>query len=93
MQLIYTKLDGRHKGKRIFDYRVELFGDWDQRAQEFVEVREWCWDTFGPSTELDLNFHNPKSWAWDISESGSTRRSYYIYLRDECLTHFTLKWK
>lgn len=91
MQLIYTQLDGRHKGFKTFNFRVEIFGSWDTRAQEFVEVREWCWDTFGPSTELSLNHYNPKSWAWNIDPKG--HNSYYIYLKDECLTHFTLKWK
>ena len=73
------------------------------RFVEFAEARNFCWQTYGPSTELETygavknmsggRLHNPH-WAWRfvlhpnrVSEEG------YIYLAgDEELEFFTLKF-
>jgi hypothetical protein len=91
MSIVISKLDGRHAGHILFSHRAEIIGTWIERDQEFVQVREWCWETFGPGVERDL-IHAKKDskWGWHLNQSPA---KYYIYLKDEYLTHFTLKWK
>jgi hypothetical protein len=91
MPIFFQKLDGRHSAHRDFSHRAEIFGPWDERRTQFVEIRDWCWENFGPGIERELRDQKPEAkWAWHISESPS---GYYIYLKDEMLTYFSLKWK
>lgn len=49
-----TRLDRRHNCHGIMKYHVEVtFDIWgsDNRISKFKELREWCWDQFGPGTE------------------------------------------
>lgn len=94
------KLDRRHKGYPDWKYfafstvhipvrdRVKLFCDW----------REWCWQTWGASKELDsfsehdlfdgTNSSNPH-WCWLNDHQGRRR----IYLRnDQDASAFSLQW-
>jgi hypothetical protein len=73
------------------------------RFVEFVEVRNFCWQTYGPSTELEIygavkgltrnQMHNPH-WAWRFgSHPVKDPQEGYIYLTgDEELAFFTLKF-
>ena len=91
MQIHISPLDGRHAGNRMFTHRAEILGPWDQRRHNFVEMRQWCWESYGPGVERDLSHCLPDTkWAWHVGENPS---SYYIYLKAEQLTHFSLKWK
>jgi len=94
MQL--EKLDGRHALSTFFSHRVRL-GTSDIAV--YIQIRNWCWENYGPGIDRDtfwaIQYHevmdkldgfNPK-WAWHKDD-----RKYYIYLKDELLTYFSLKW-
>ena len=93
MNLLFEKLDRRHNGYDRFSHRVEVRNliNRFERDSEFVKVREWCWDNYGPSCERDFRMYKPDTkWSWHVSQTHGTC---YIYLSgDTELTHFTLKW-
>ena len=86
------KLDKRHNGRQLFKYYVEPDGAYIERYNILQAWREWCWDNYGPGTELKTALHMTDRrwrWAWD-TEHGNAR----IYFKnDEELTWFTLKWQ
>lgn len=45
------KLDRRHNGYDIFQYGVDFTNN---EELKFCQIREWCWQQFGPSCELDI---------------------------------------
>lgn len=77
-----TRLDRRHTGHDCFDYQIHL------DVEQFVQVRNWCWETFGPSYELNIvKSNDPPAWCWRSVGYNA------IYLRgDEQATLFQLKW-
>lgn len=90
------KTDRRFKGFPAFKYSLDLqhYGN-----KNFFEVREWCWQTFGASKEIQAfdednrlkqfenNSHNSK-WCWHYD--GWTRRIYFA--TDKEANWFSLKW-
>lgn len=53
MKLRIKKTDGRHVGNAIFRYMV-LFAYKSNEAaryKEISDIRQWCWEQFGPSCE------------------------------------------
>jgi hypothetical protein len=88
-----TTLDKRHNGHLFYKYSVHPI--WESKYtyatseydQMFVNVRNWCWQTWGPSTEFTISSRN-KHWAWD--SEFKHRRIYLKY--DEELTFFKLKF-
>lgn len=56
------KLDKRFKGVDKFKYYAE-FGPIGQ-IELFVEARNWCWQTFGSSVELDVVQLIPGDYKW-----------------------------
>jgi hypothetical protein len=67
-----TKLDKRHNGHKWFKYCVEYY---HKEAKQFVDQRTWCWDTFGPSCELEFWDSAGKlggRWCW-MSTQWNTR--------------------
>ncbi len=91
--LTLEKLDRRHSGNTRFTHRVFISGMGAQsNGKKFLELREWCWNTLGPSCELSLCYLNEAtSWAWRMDDQKSFNQ-YYIYLTEEARTHFALKW-
>ena len=88
------RLDARYSLHLLFQYRVEFLGlvHLAERVQRFVEIRNWCWETFGPGIErVAVGYGSlPKfEWAWHCDPGG---RELHIYLKEENLTHFQLKW-
>jgi hypothetical protein len=85
----HYKLDKRFKGFGDFKYTVDF--NWRQ-ASEFCELRNWCWDQWGPSSEI-VNWEKSKdfvskSWCWDPSEYKNR-----VYLAsDKEYQWFLLKW-
>lgn len=81
------KLDKRYAGADYFKYGVPFYRN---NKDKFIEIREWCWQTFGPSCELE-HYHfytEPKVWAWEVSQ-WNTR----IYFKtDKELNWFRLKY-
>lgn len=95
--IILTRLDRRHSGYGKFNYFASipflhspLLAD---RDEIFCNWRIWCWDTWGPSCELECynivkNYSN-KHWCWEQWE----KRGMRIYLADEQdASAFTLRW-
>lgn len=97
MPHLLEPLDRRHNGHGRFKYRVEIGGSSRvDRVQNFNEIREWCWQIWGGSGELEntwsTSFKDQRSveWCWRCHPD---ERSYYIYLRDDgSASFFKLKW-
>ena len=58
MKLEIKKLDGRHTGYNYFKYSVRVYSDYllfKNRVVDnyYFEMRDWCWQTWGGSKELD----------------------------------------
>lgn len=103
MQFKVQKLDKRHNAHQFFSHRIETSTVYwrngpGEKYEEFLELRQWCWETFGISCERDLYSHlwyrggnkiYNKFWAWHFS---GTDDAAYIYLTEEGYTHYKLKW-
>ena len=99
MKINVKQTDGRFKGSRYFKYYVDLECQYaETNEKNFFAVREWCWETYGPSKEIDswLRDKNKSSdiisqnqkWCWH--NDAYTAR---IYLRtNKEADWFTLKW-
>ena len=84
-----TRLDARFNGHRRFVYMIKpfiLFPIPAKNKSLFVLARNWCWQQWGPSTELNLmDAYNPQ-WVWE-----TTYNKLRIYLKsDEELALFIL---
>ena len=83
-------------GPITLNYRLK--SDVTSRKVKFNEMREWCWENWGPSKEMmefdhtDLfdGVHSSNShWCW-LNDAHGRRR---IYLRtDHEAELFTLRW-
>ncbi len=93
MSLVLTKLDGRHTGTQNFKYRVEVRGPRDERVLQFVELREWCTQTWGRGVEREFaNLVKCANWGWHTGRD-ILYDSLFIYLvNDEDIALFKLKW-
>ena len=87
MAMKITKLDRRYTGGRKFNYAVEFSPYKD--GELFCDVREWCWQTWGPGRELKfVNLDDNERWAF-MTDNYRTR----IYLSDiQEVEWFTLRW-
>ena len=82
------KLDRRMSGYGKFTHYMEYS---HKEANEFIRCRNWCWEQWGPSCELDFWYkHTPnEKWCW-LVDQWRTR----VYLRTEAEAQwFALKWK
>ena len=93
---IVTNLDRRHSGYPFMKYYVTPFGFREESIRKLIELRNWCWETFGPGVERKYvtlipgpdHLESLDAWAWHTEDN--QRR---IYLRgDEELALFKLKW-
>jgi hypothetical protein len=101
MQIEVKKTDKRHTGSDRFKYYVDI--KWTDYAKEhklvmekFFEIRQWCWETWGPSREVDQYSSKEGSWTADQNLSWSWindqhRARIYLGSKDEA-AFFTLKW-
>lgn len=86
-----TKLDRRMTGYGDFKFMVKFLSQFD--LAKFLEIRNWCWEQWGPSYEYYFHNHsklpnkNP-SWCWLINEFDS--RIYFA--GDEEASWFLLRW-
>jgi hypothetical protein len=92
MNLKLEKLDNRHALHTVFSHRVKMMGM--DTVPKFVEMRNWLWENYGPGLERELvwvmQFHEAVTdtkWAWHTED-----RKYYIYLKGDVVTYFSLKW-
>ena len=76
----------------VFDYRAKMRGN--DGCAKFIEIRNWMWENYGPGLERETFWTTQYfqevptvRWVWWVNDG-----VYYIYLKDEALTHFTLKF-
>lgn len=94
-----VKLDKRHSGNQLFNYRIEFNGDYRSRHENYCLIRQWCWNTFGPSLERDLYlkystsvFGNIMEPVWCFHYDHGFDRA-LVYLKgDKETTLLLLKW-
>jgi len=73
---------------------------WQQgdRTAKFCEMRQWCWETFGPSCSLnefmELMIHNKpivnERWCWTSPYEGTPAR--ILIKSEEDKNWFALRW-
>ena len=100
MKIKVKKTDKRHTAHNKFGYFVDIKMDkYTEREavyEKFFELRLWCWETWGPSREVDqcntMKDTEPKDknshWGW-INDQFRSR--IYLASPDEA-AYFTLKW-
>jgi hypothetical protein len=84
-----TRMDRRHTGNRYFTHYFEFYST----EFNFSEVRIWCWETWGPSCELEYRWRvgtsaNPR-WCW-MSDTVGRIRIYFASEKEA--SHFALRW-
>jgi hypothetical protein len=82
------KLDRRHTGSAYFKYAVEFTS---KEGIEFCQIREWCWEQWGPSCEMEFFYKVKRDavWAW-INDQYRIK----IYFKsDKEYQWFILKWQ
>lgn len=99
MKIKVKRTDKRHTAFDKFKYYVEIKNvEWSQRdnaIEKFYELRIWCWETWGPSREVDRynleHIYAPDKnihWGW-LNDAYRAR----LYLGNhEDAAYFTLKW-
>lgn len=92
------KLDRRHSGYGEWKYYIMPNAPWNRVGMnKFFEMREWCWNTWGHSKEINewmrdkldpTSISQNNKWCWQ-NDTYNVR----IYLRtDKELSHFLLTW-
>ena len=99
------KLDRRYNGANHFRWAVDpgpvaltLNRYASAKNTDFIRLRIWCWEQWGPSAELscatsmrELNQGEQLKWAWDSEDIKNHVRR--IFLKgDEELSFFILAW-
>jgi hypothetical protein len=81
------KLDKRMLGYDLFKYQVSFLR---RNAEQFVDIRNWCWQQWGPSSELEFVYalHKDPTWAW-VSDHGRYR---VLLKSDKEYSWYILKW-
>ena len=81
------KLDFRYNGGHHFKYCIDFTF---KQGDDFVNLRNWCWETWGPSCELKfLKLEDSKPWGW-IVDSYRNR----LYFRDDAEINWVkLRWQ
>ena len=83
------KLDKRNNGYGEFRFYIEYP---QSQFQEFIKVRNWAWEQWGPSCELDFWYKdksiNP-AWCWLVDEW----RIRLYFKSDTEAQWFILKWQ
>jgi len=92
MAALLEKLDGRHALSDSFSHRVKWRGT--DHAKDFINARNWLWENYGPGVERDLywlqqfpEYDIDPKWVWYVDD-----RTYFLYLKDGLVTHFSLKY-
>jgi len=95
MKFKTTKLDKRHNGNHLFSHYVTFPNiSTFQSKLQFIELRNWCWESWGPGMEIDYacalgsNQYQTCRWAW-MTEYGKARL-YFSTTKE--YNWFILKW-
>jgi hypothetical protein len=92
-----VKVDGRYRGHESFRWMLDFY----RNQLGYLKVREWCWETWGASEELELweyVYYRPETrelanpnWSWLYDANPVTLK---IYLRDDSeLAWYKLRWR
>jgi hypothetical protein len=102
MKIKVKKTDKRMTGYSLFKYYIDIKYDrsdnFDQMPalEKFFEIRQWCWETWGPSREVDEFNNRSNSWMGDQNVHWAWINDAYrarLYLADtEEAAYITLKW-
>jgi hypothetical protein len=85
------KLTRQYNGSEEFTHMVQYIL---KDAGEFVKHRAWCWETWGPSCELEYRHRLGEvnanlRWCWMSDDNGRIR----IYFASATeASHFGLRW-
>jgi len=80
MYMKVRKIDNRNKLYGEFDYQIRV------PVNMFLEIRAWCWETWGPSIEYfwyndyRRSYECNSSWCFDTGYSNTRLRTGIIYL-------------
>lgn len=82
------KLDKRHKGYSQFKYSVDF--SWREKTK-FCEVRNWCWEQWGPSCEINIaeELAEKPNWCWLFDDW----RCRIYFISEKEYQWFILKWQ
>lgn len=91
-----TKLDGRMNGYGSFTHYIDFRS---VSKRQFIEMRQWCSDTFGPTVELDIweNYEgehelaNPR-WTWQRDHFSHSERRRIFFATEADASVFAMKW-
>jgi hypothetical protein len=79
------RVDRRFKGHNDWKYYVDLPKSSDTE-NHFFSVHEWCWNTWGPSKEINFwNWYNMNQWV------DSTQNEKWCWHLDEWTARIYLK--
>ncbi len=100
MKINVKRTDRRHTGSYMFKYYVEVKNsNYEERKlvkEKFFELRQWCWETWGPSREVDQYASIENAWTEDQNPAWAWINDQYrfrLYLcGKEEAAHFALKW-
>lgn len=83
-------LDRRMTAHDLFSHRLSFHGHNVLGIIKMAEVRDWLWDTYGPSSEVDYvrETHPDQIWSWEVSPT--TDRPPRIYIKGPALTQYLL---
>lgn len=85
MAVKITRLDKRHKGLGRFQFYARA-----QNLNQFLEWRDWAFETLGNGIERDFASKRPNlTWGW-LSDDGRDLRIYFQSTRE--LNWFVLRW-
>jgi hypothetical protein len=79
------KLDARMSGHGNFKFYVNFM--WKQ-GREFSEIRKWCWEQWGASSELEFWQDGDSPWCW-MNDSSRIR---LLFQTEKETQWFLLKW-
>lgn len=84
--VVLKDLDRRYTGGVQFNYCLDFYGK--DKGKHFCDVRNWFWQTYGPSSEMIFYRDSQQVWAW-ITDGYRTR----IYIKsDKELGWYRLRW-
>ena len=88
-----VKVDRRYNGHQMFKYIIDFAhgaNGYADRINGLSDARDWCWQTWGSSNEIEYVYLVKKhsTWSWQTSHN-----QLRIYLQgDQELTLFKLKF-
>lgn len=102
MQIKVKRTDKRMTGHNKFKYYIDIKYDRNESfdsmpvLEKFFEIRQWCWETWGASREVDELNDRLNSWQGDKNPhwawiNDAHRARLYLATIDEAAL-FTLKW-